>query len=648
MKRAHRLTLVAACCMAVAWSAQAQSVPEPLREAARSAVNGHPSVQARWHAYQGAAHRVDVIRSGRKPTVDLDASMGRERISRPGFSSGEYTHTNITLAAGMLLFDGGATRNSIEEAEFAKLVRYYDLVDSAETIAFDTVSAYTRLARAQDVLDLAKQNYVEHKQLLDQLEEQSRAGVARGADLEQAIGRLALAEANLSTEVSVHYEAAQAYLQAVGSLPPERIPTMEPEAEITGVAYQPQEALTLALTQSPQIRAAGEGVRASQAALDQRRASRSPTVDLRTTGARDWNLDGVPGRSREVALEVRLRYALSRGGAFTAEIAQAAEALNGSRDRLDAACRSLREDLSIALNGLAVLREQTALLDTRQLTADMVKQAYQQQFNIGQRSLLDLLDTQNEFFEASRAYTQSRYDQYIAQARILSLMGQLTTAMDTSRLGLPTAADAGQDQPVMDESLLCAPELIAQIEPNIVLPEPKRDRSYVVLLENPDGTTGKVVVQGNRGVLEVQRARQTAALDGSGAAAVSDDQVARDTAASLQAAPPLPEIFVLNFQIGSTRLTPESQALLERVFGVINERPSPDVTLIGHTDTTGGAQANLRLSLRRAETVQRLLAPVASRIVAIEVQGRGETDLLVPTPDNRNEPRNRRVQITVR
>ena len=647
-----RLSLVAACCVAVVWSAQApvlaQSVPEPLRDAARTAVNSHPSVQARWHAYQGAAARVDVLRSGRKPTVDLDASMGRERISRPNFSSGNYTHTNITLAAGMLLFDGGATRNAIEEAEFAKLAGYYNLVESAESIAFDAVSAYTRLARAQDVLDLAKQNYVEHRQLLSQLEEQARAGVARGADLEQAVGRLALAEANLNTELSVHFEAAQAYLQAVGSRPPERIATMDPEAEITGVAYQSQEALALALTQSPQIRAAGEVVRASQAALDQRQASRSPTVDLRTTGARDWNLEGVPGRSRDVALELRLRYVLARGGAFTAEIAQASEALNASRDRLEATCRSLREDLSIALNELAVLREQTALLDTRQLTADMVKQAYLQQFNIGQRSLLDLLDTQNEFFEASRAYTQARYDQYIGQARILSLMGQLTASLDASRLGLPTAAEAGQDQPVMDTSTLCAPELIAQIEPTLPAPPPPRDRSYVVLLENADGTTGRVVVQGNLGVVEVQRARQTASLDGAGAARVTPDDVGRETAAALQAAPPLPELFVLNFEIGSTRLTAESQALLQRVFGVINERPAPDVTLVGHTDTTGGAPANLRLSLRRAEAVQRMLAPVASRIVAVETQGRGETSLLVPTPDNTNEPRNRRVEITVR
>jgi outer membrane protein OmpA-like peptidoglycan-associated protein len=80
----------------------------------------------------------------------------------------------------------------------------------------------------------------------------------------------------------------------------------------------------------------------------------------------------------------------------------------------------------------------------------------------------------------------------------------------------------------------------------------------------------------------------------------------------------------------------------------VNEHPAPDVSVVGHTDTLGSAASNQSLSLRRAEAVSRMLKPVATRIVAMDIGGQGESNLLVPTADNVNEPRNRRVELTVR
>jgi outer membrane protein OmpA-like peptidoglycan-associated protein len=88
--------------------------------------------------------------------------------------------------------------------------------------------------------------------------------------------------------------------------------------------------------------------------------------------------------------------------------------------------------------------------------------------------------------------------------------------------------------------------------------------------------------------------------------------------------------------------------MIDQVFGEVRQRSAPDVSIVGHTDTLGGAAANMSLSLRRAEAVARMLKPVASRVIAMDIGGQGETQLLVPTPDNRAEPQNRRVELTVR
>ena len=650
--RVRSVALAVAALLAGTAQAQAPALPAPMLEAVSKAINTHPGVQAQWHALLGASARQDAERGPGRPQVDLSASIGRESQTRPGTSTGTYTHTNGTLSVSQLLFDGGAVSAAVRQAGHDKLSRYYRLVDSTETMAFDAAVAYADLARATELVELAKRNYVEHKLIHTQLTERESGGVTRRSDVEQALGRLALAESNLAEELSAHQRAAQVYLQVTGNLPPAQVAPLPRQLDLPKTPNDPLQAVTQALRQSPRMWTSVEAVRAGRASLDSFRTENAPRVDLRASQSLDRNLDGVRGRSRDAVIELMLRFNLYRGGAYEARVEQAAQALNQAMDRQEATCRDLRQTLTIALNEINTQREQTQLLDQQRLAAEKVQAAYQQQFDIGQRSLLDLLDTHNEVFESNRAYTRARYAHFAAQARALSTLGQLTAALGVSRAGLPSAADLGQDQPEVDPASLCAPETVSMVAVNTTLPARPAalPRSYVVLLENADGSTGKVVVAGDKGTIELQRASGAAALDGSTreAYAVPQDMLARDTSAAIGSAPGAPVVFRLNFEKGSTRLTPQSRAMVEAVFGEVRQRSAPDVSIVGHTDTLGGAAANMSLSLRRAETVARLLKPVASRIIAMDIGGQGETQLLVPTPDNRAEPQNRRVELTVR
>lgn len=638
--------------LSVAAVAQTQALPAPMLEAVTKAINTHPGVQAQWHALLGASARQDAERGPGRPQVDLSASVGRESQTRPGTATGTYTHTNGTLSISQLLFDGGAVSAAVRQAGHDKLSRYYRLVDGTETMAYEAAVAYAELARATELVELAKRNYVEHKLIHTALTERESGGVTRRSDVEQAMGRLALAESNLAEEVSAHHRAAQVYLQVTGNLPPAQVAALPRQLDLPKTPADAVQAVQQALRQSPRMWTSVEAVRAGRASLDSFRTDNAPRVDVRASQSLDRNLDGVRGRSRDAVIELLLRFNLYRGGAYEARVEQAAQALNEAMDRQEATCRDLRQTLTVALNEVNTQREQTQLLDQQRLAAEKVQAAYQQQFDIGQRSLLDLLDTHNEVFEANRAYTRARYAYFSAQARALSTLGQLTSALGVSRAGLPAAADLGQDQPEVDPASLCAPETVATVAVNTTLPARPAalPRSYVVLLENADGTTGKVVVAGDKGTIELQRPSGAAALDGSTreAYAVPQDMLARDTAGALGAAPVAPVVFRLNFDKGSTRLTKQSQAMIDQVFGAVRQRSAPDVSIVGHTDTLGSAATNMSLSLRRAETVARMLKPVASRIIAMDIGGQGETQLLVPTPDNRAEPQNRRVDLTVR
>ncbi|CAM5462528.1 TolC family outer membrane protein [Thauera sp.] len=465
--KALRRTLGMIALLAVHGTAQAASAPVPdaLRDAVLKVVATNPDVQARWHAFRAAGAEQDVARGGYLPQVDLNAGIGRERVDRPREAVDSYTRRGATLSLNQMLYDGFLTRSEVSRLGYARLARYYEVVDAAETAALDTVRTYADVLRYRELVQLAKDNYVEHRRVYDQIAERAAAGVGRRVDLEQASGRLALAESNLLTEVSNLHDVSARYLRLVGEEPAERLTALpDTLAGSEGLPATASDAVRAALVSSPAINAAVENVRAGQAEVQARRSANQPRIDLRARQSLDNNLDGVSGSTREGVVEVVLNYNLFRGGADQARIRQAAETLNQSRDLREKACRDLRQTLSIAYNDSARLREQLGYLDQHQLAIAKAREAYRQQFDIGQRTLLDLLDTENEYFQARRAYTGARFDLLTAQARTLAGMGQLLPRLQVAREGLPSAAELGQDRDGIDPAELCPPDAPSMLQ----------------------------------------------------------------------------------------------------------------------------------------------------------------------------------------
>ena len=172
----------------------------------------------------------------------------------------------------------------------------------------------------------------------------------------------------------------------------------------------------------------------------------------------------------------------------------------------------------------------------------------------------------------------------------------------------------------------------------------------VVLLPAADGSTGAVVVRDQQG--ELRLVQPYAALKRSLAAnrpyQSSPAEVTERFAQALAAQPPRPSAYVLYFEAGGNVLTQESQAALASIRKEIAERPASEVMVIGHTDRVGNAELNDSLSLTRAEGIRDLLIESGVAVDKLEAVGRGERDPLVPTADDVDEPKNRRVEINVR
>lgn len=178
-------------------------------------------------------------------------------------------------------------------------------------------------------------------------------------------------------------------------------------------------------------------------------------------------------------------------------------------------------------------------------------------------------------------------------------------------------------------------------------------KNLVVLLDDPDGTTGAVVVSNPSGTRVLDQPGFATGLDEkekppSEPFALDDKKIREIFGKALDAKPEPPISFTLYFKTDKTELTPSSKKEMSRIILAISGRKAPNIAIVGHTDRTANEEYNYRLALRRAETIRNILVKAGLDPKLFEVASHGEYNPLVETADGVAEPRNRRVEVTVR
>ena len=610
MKFALHSLAIAATLFVSAHSVFGQSLPAALREATRKAVQTNPEVQARWQAFLQADAERDVVSGGYRPQVDLVAGAGYERSKTPTKAESSYNIGSAAITLTQMLYDGAFTSSEVRRASYAKLVRYYELVDTAENIALEVTRAYADVLRYRELVQMSKDNYVLHRQISDQINERVAAGVGRKADAEQASGRMALAESNLLTELANLHDVSARYLRIVGETPATKLGDLPEKLKFSGMPASVVKALEIAYLNNPALNAAIENVDAQRAQVDVRKSAYLPRVDFRLRQSYDRNQSGFLGNYNDTSAQIVLNYNLYRGGADQARELQAARAVAQAMDLQEKACRDTRQTVMIAFNDVKKIDEQLGYLDQHRLSTEKSREAYRQQFDIGQRTLLDLLDTQNEYFEASRSYANARYDFNIAEARTMAGLGGLTAAMSVARADLPTAQDIGQAR--------------------------QRD------------LTGICTVPGDINMV-VDKEQLMADAPPVARAAVAAPATPVPASTAKPAPVPAKVSFSSDsfFDFDKATLKPEGEARLSEFVEKVKAAGQDKEMLVavGHTDSRGSDDYNLGLSLARAKAVKNYLVAKGLDQGRIKTEGRGKLEPIADNSTDEGRARNRRVEI---
>lgn len=619
-------TLVGALALVFS-TASALAAEITLKDAAQEAVLKNPEVLSAWHAYKAATENIDVVKGGYRPKVDLSAGVAEEHRDAPGYD-GAYNRSSLSLVLDQMLFDGFATRHEVAKFNYAQRVAYEQLLDVSESTALEAMRAYTDVLRYRKLYKLAQENYVRHRMVFEQIQERVQSGVGRRVDLEQASGRLALAESNLLTEASNLHDVSARYQRVVGTLPPEEM--AEPPMLDTGIPGSATQALRTAYSQHPALQAAQENIVSAQNDAKVRRAAFMPRVDLRASTAVGHNLGGTLDAKELSNVELLLNYNLYNGGSDKASERQYWEQVNVAKDTRDKVCRDIRQTLYIAYNDVTRLKEQLGYLEQHMLSTEKARDAYRKQFDIGQRTLLDLLDTENELFEAKRAYQRGLYDYVFATGRTQAGMGNLLPVMGLQRLDTEGLAN-GNEKADFDPDSICPP---SAPESNAV----DKDKLFADAMAAMPKPAPLPKVIGDE--------------DGDG---VPDDKdkcpgtpkgvkVDKDGC-------PFKEIVVMkgiHFEYNSAKLTKDSFPVLDQHAAKMQETPDMQVEVAGHTDYNNTYAYNQRLSEARAKAVMDYLVSKGISPDRIYAMGFGETQPIADNTTEEGQALNRRVEFRVR
>jgi adhesin transport system outer membrane protein len=420
---------------------------ETYGEALTLAVENNPALARSYFDFAASSDRIDVVEGELRPSVDLLAVEGREDRQTPTANFGRYDRSDVRLTATQLLFDGYATRDRVRVAEFEARRDYQAHLRAAENAALQVTIAYLEVALYQRLKDYADQNYFVHRQVANRISERVSSGVSASVDLEQVKARLALAESNVLTEATNLHDTKAELQRITGArVASERLPLPLVPRELIGESRDA--VLRRALVQSPRVRQSTEELLSVAASRDAARGAFFPRIDLRYRNDRSTNIEGIQGDFETEAIELVFNFNFYNGGSDRAQRRERNQRYYAAIEARKQACWDTRREVLIAYNDAQALQQQIDFLDKQLQSQRLARIAYEDEFDIGERTLLDLLDSQNELFDTQRALISAETGLVAARATALAEAGELL-----SSFGVMVERPIGEDEWGWDATL---------------------------------------------------------------------------------------------------------------------------------------------------------------------------------------------------
>jgi adhesin transport system outer membrane protein len=428
-----------------------------LRDTVAISLAYSPNIKAFQEYRQAAVHDLQRARSGWFPRVDARAGWGVEQISdtfnrghsTPGVQGIDrtrdfYSRSEASLTISQTIWDGLATLNRVRMGESRLDSAESRLIDNAEGMALDAVLAHIEVYRQRRIVALAELNVRNHKSILSSQYQRHKSGASTMADVTQTQSRLARTEASLTESRAALEVAVANYKRLTG-----RDPGMVAAPEAPTNAYPSLEAALVA-TQAGnlKIKAGQSDIETAFAQYKLDQSSFHPQLSLEAGPTYSYRAGSSLTDQGGVEIMLRASWNLFNGGYDYYNVKGDLARARQSKQELEDLKDQLTEQTEASWAELNSAREQARHFSSAVDYSTKTRNMYMEQFNVGQRSLLDLLDSENELFSYSIQLVTAQLNVTAAQYRMLALGGGLMASLSINRQELPIEIDVfGPERP---------------------------------------------------------------------------------------------------------------------------------------------------------------------------------------------------------
>lgn len=410
---------------------------QTLQEALAEAYANNPTLQAQRAALRATDEGVPQARSGWRPSVQLTGELTglRDRSDTTrGRSESTRTTSNVQLSVTQNIYNGGGTQAAIAGAEADVLAARADLDTTEQTILLDVVTAYMNVLRDQAVVELSRQNTVRLERQLEAARDRFNAGVATLTDVAQAESRLARARSDLLSAEGDLAVSRAVFEQVVGI----------PATDLTPPSLEPtlpagrEEAKEMAVERNPAVRAALFARRSALHAIDEQTADLLPDVDLTASARRNWDEQARGTQGTRLQLSAQVTVPIYQRGFETSEVRQAKMSAAQAAQQIEEARRQALEEALSAWESYRAVVSTISAIREEVRAAEIALEGVREEELVGQRTLLDVLDAEQELLDANVSLVEAQRDETVARFELIAAVGALT------------ARDLGLDVPVYD------------------------------------------------------------------------------------------------------------------------------------------------------------------------------------------------------
>ena len=414
-----------------------------LKQSVIEAIDTNPIIQERLKNYRATQQDLNIAESEYYPKLDLSASIGYNNageLKTEGNDDWSHTvadqdygnyETQIKLTQN--LFDGFGTMNKVDYQEFRILAAAYNYIEKSNDIAFKMTNAYLNVLRSHELLQTARENVQINEDIFKKVKDLFDAGLTTDSEVKKIESALSLSRSNLTVQKNNSRDTEFNFRRILGRMPTTS-ELIKPEMDIP-MPESLERAALYAINHNPSLLVSQYNIKGAQSLLKQHEKEFYPTIDLEISQTyNDWSQISGSGNAFDNAddrfkARIVLNYNLFRGGADSAEVQKDISKINQEVNIKRDLKRQVIEGLDLSWSAYTMIDLQLKDLRDYSKFSEKTLELYKEEYDLGRRSLLDLLSAQNDVINARSQIITAEYEKLFAQYRILDAMGLLPLAV---------------------------------------------------------------------------------------------------------------------------------------------------------------------------------------------------------------------------